>query len=145
YESQRHRYQQPSDGDRSGKGALRLCDLQSHGGRRLCKSGLRQGICPGTEAGEKTGSLSLCHRQKLRRKGSRIFPSKYPGYVGEALLALDWEGNAVEKGVGYALEFLETVFGETGVRPLIYMNSHTAKSYDWKPVTEKNYGLWLAQ
>lgn len=99
----------------------------------------------GQKLGKKLGVYHFATGKSSGAKEAGFFLQNIRGYVGEALLALDWEGTAVEKGVGYALEFLETVFGETGVRPLIYMNSHTAKSYDWKPVTEKNYGLWLAQ
>lgn len=65
-------------------------------------------------------------------------------YVGKALLALDWEGEAVKRGVSWAKKWLDRVYERTGIRPVIYMNKSTAQGWDWKTVA-KEYQLWGAQ
>ena len=72
------------------------------------------------------------------------FLKNIEGYVGDAVLALDWENGAVNKGVGYAKEFLDRVYSRTGVKPLLYVNRSTIDSYDWSSVVNADYGLWLA-
>lgn len=72
------------------------------------------------------------------------FLKNIEGYIGDAILILDWEASAVNKGVGYAKEFLDRVYQKTGVKPLIYMNRSVIDSYDWSSVVNADYGLWLA-
>ncbi|UYY89802.1 GH25 family lysozyme [Weissella confusa] len=75
---------------------------------------------------------------------AKFFLSNVQGYLGEAVLFLDWEGDVVAKGVGYAKAFLDYVYQQTGIRPLIYMSKSVTNSYDWSTVSA-NYGLWVAQ
>lgn len=59
------------------------------------------------------------------------------------VLALDWEvshPNPVE----WCRQFIQVIKDETGVIPLIYMNTSTENAYDWSPVIAQNVGLWLA-
>ena len=72
------------------------------------------------------------------------FLKNIEGYIGDAILALDWEASAVSKGVGYAKEFLNRVYSRTGIKPLLYVNRSTIDSYDWSSVVNADYGLWLA-
>lgn len=72
------------------------------------------------------------------------FVKNIKGYIGEAILVLDWEANALKKGVSYALEFLRQVHSKTGVWPLIYMSQSVVNQYDWSEVA-KLCGLWVAQ
>ncbi len=65
------------------------------------------------------------------------------GYVGEAMLILDWEARAVYQGVAYAKEFIDRVHEVTGVYPVIYMSQSVCSAYDWSSVA-KNCGLWVA-
>lgn len=60
------------------------------------------------------------------------------------LLALDWEGTAVQRGPGWALAWLNAVHDATGVKPLIYMNTTTLHGWNWADVVAADYGLWLA-
>jgi GH25 family lysozyme M1 (1,4-beta-N-acetylmuramidase) len=46
--------------------------------------------------------------------------------------------------VDWALQFLRTLQGRTGTAPLIYMNSATLGRYDWSPIAQAGYPLWLA-
>ncbi|MEE6705869.1 GH25 family lysozyme [Weissella confusa] len=75
---------------------------------------------------------------------AKFFLSNVQGYLGEAALFLDWEGAVVTQGVGYAKIFLDYVYQQTGIRPLIYMSKSVTSSYDWSTVCA-NYGLWVAQ
>lgn len=72
------------------------------------------------------------------------FLKNIQGYIGEAVLILDWESNALPKGPSYAKAFLDRVYQKTGVRPLIYMSNSVIHSYDWSSVVAGNYGLWNA-
>ena len=76
------------------------------------------------------------------------FVRNIQSYVGDALLALDWEGaqnSAFGKNdVAYCKEFLDRVYAITGVRPLIYMSKSVCRAHDWSSVA-KDYGLWVAQ
>ncbi len=68
--------------------------------------------------------------------------------IGDAILALDWEGAQNRAfgnmDVGYCKTFLDCVYQLTGVRPLIYMSKSVCRAHDWSPVAE-HYGLWAAQ
>ena len=75
------------------------------------------------------------------------FVSQIRGYVGEAVLVLDWEhlgGTRDQTGnVIWAKSFLDRVFELTGVRPWIYMSQSVANSHAWNAVSG-NYALWVA-
>lgn len=79
---------------------------------------------------------------------AQYFVNNIKGYIGEALLALDWEQNenaSFGQGAAVAVQFLNEVFRLTGVRPLIYMSKSTCRNYNWSSVVNGNYGLWMAQ
>ena len=60
------------------------------------------------------------------------------------MLALDWEGEALKYNVSWALEFLNTVYHQTGIRPLIYMSDSVEDNTAYRTIYEHNYGLWVA-
>lgn len=65
--------------------------------------------------------------------------------VGSMLLALDWEPPASQRGnVGWAKAWLDRVYKNTGVKPLLYMSASTLRVADWSPVARADYGLWVA-
>lgn len=66
------------------------------------------------------------------------------GYIGEALLVLDFEADVISKGVSWARTFCERVKIQTGVTPMIYMSSSVCRMYDWSPLVSDNIGLWVA-
>lgn len=63
------------------------------------------------------------------------------GYIGEAILVLDFETHT---DVNWALTWLNHVHDRTGVKPLIYMSASTIKAANWQPVVDADYGLWVA-
>lgn len=67
-------------------------------------------------------------------------------YVGEALIALDWEKayNQSFDNPNWAKQWLDIFYQKTGIRPLIYMSDSVTEAHNWSDVA-KNYGLWIAQ
>ena len=77
-----------------------------------------------------------------------FFLSKISGYIGKALLALDWEGmqNPAfgKSDVKWCKAFMDRVREKTGVTCLIYMSKSVCRTHDWTSVA-KDYPLWCAQ
>ena len=71
------------------------------------------------------------------------FVSQIQGYIGEAILVLDWEVEATWN-VAWAKAWLDRVYQKTGVKPLIYMSGSVVTGNDWSSVVEADYGLWIA-
>ncbi len=77
-----------------------------------------------------------------------FFLKNIRGYLKEAILVLDWEkgqNTAWGQGVAYAKQFLDRIYEKTGIKPLIYMSKSVCREYDWSPVANGDYGLWVAQ
>ena len=75
---------------------------------------------------------------------AKFFLSNIKGYMGKALLAMDFEGQAIVSGPTYAKAFMDTVYHATGIRPLLYTSKSVINQYDWSAVS-KEYDLWGAQ
>lgn len=97
------------------------------------------------EAGRKLGVYHFADGLSSGTAEADHFIKNVKGYIGEAILVLDWEADALKKGVSYAKEFLDRVYEVTGVRPLIYMSKSVCREYNWTEVVNGNYGLWMAQ
>lgn len=63
-------------------------------------------------------------------------------YIGSCVMALDWEGKALQYGQAWALAWLNAVYVLTGVKPLIYIQGSAVG--DYIKVAEADYGLWIA-
>jgi GH25 family lysozyme M1 (1,4-beta-N-acetylmuramidase) len=46
--------------------------------------------------------------------------------------------------VAWCKKFLDRVLEKTGTKPLIYLNQSQVKSFDWQPVIDAGFGLWIA-
>lgn len=75
---------------------------------------------------------------------AKFFVNNISDYIGESILVLDFEADAVNEGVGWAKDFLDAVYNMTGVKPLIYMSRSIVNRYDWSSVHDAGYGLWVA-
>lgn len=75
---------------------------------------------------------------------ANYFLNNIKGYIGKALLILDFEGEVVAFGPSYAKTFLDTVYQATGIRPLLYTSKSVVNQYDWSTVSNE-YDLWGAQ
>ena len=74
---------------------------------------------------------------------ARFFVQNIQGYLGEAILALDWEQPGTQHNVGWAKEWLDEVQRLTSIKPLVYMSASVIGMADWSAVA-KDYGLWIA-
>ena len=65
-------------------------------------------------------------------------------YLGNCILAFDWEGTAVSGNYpeSYILDFMQTIEDETGVIPFFYSFASALSRY---PNVAKKYPLWVAQ
>lgn len=96
-------------------------------------------------AGKLLGVYHYASGSSSPEQQAEFFLSNIQNYIGEALLALDWEdSNLLKQGPSWAKRFLDYVYNKTGVRPLIYMSYAVTRQYDWTNVA-KNYGLWVAR
>ena len=117
-------------------------------------------ICKATEGVGYTDPNCDAHYQRAKAQGKLLgvyhfarpgyndpiaeadwFVSQIQGYIGEAVLILDWEVEAVWN-VGWAKQWLDRVYEKTGVKPMIYMSGSVVNSYDWSSVVAGDYGLW---
>ena len=96
------------------------------------------------KAGKKLGVYHFADGKSTGKQEADHFLNHVNEYIGEAILVLDWEADAIKKGVSYAKEFLDRVYEKTGVRPLIYMSKSVCRGYDWSGIAH-DYGLWVAQ
>jgi lysozyme len=72
---------------------------------------------------------------------ANYFVDNIQGYLGDAVLALDYETNL---DVMWALAWLNQVYFRTQVRPFIYMSASVCTAADWSPVYNAGYALWAA-
>lgn len=75
---------------------------------------------------------------------AKYFVDNIGGYIGDAILVLDFEGSAVNQGVGWAKDWLDAVYNMTGIKPLIYMSNSVIHRYDWSSIVDAGYDLWNA-
>lgn len=71
------------------------------------------------------------------------YVSKADPRQGE-LLVLDYEPDWNGDAVGWCHNFLRRVFEKTETKPLIYLNQSQTKKFNWTPVVNDGYGLWIA-
>ncbi len=60
------------------------------------------------------------------------------------VLALDFEVTYTD-AVNWCKAFLDYVSSKTGCKPVIYLNQSQLLDFNWKPVIDGDYGLWLAR
>lgn len=119
-------------------------------------------IIKATEGVGYTDPLCDQHYQEAKKKGKLLgvyafarpgynsaiaeadwFVSQIQGYIGEALLVLDWEVEATWN-IAWAKQWLDRVYEKTGVKPLVYASGSVIKGNDWSSVVKGDYGLWIA-
>lgn len=73
------------------------------------------------------------------------FVNNVQGYIGEAVLVLDWEADAVGRGREWVRTFVRRVKERTNVPPMIYGSASPMGAADIAGVArEENCGLWVA-
>lgn len=133
-------------------------------GLDIASTGAQFVICKATQGTTFVDSSCDRHYQLAKKLGLKLgvyhyasggdpiseadfFLKNIKGYIGEALLVLDWESNQNPRfgeHASWCLKFLNRVYEKTGVRPLIYMSASVLKMADWSSIANANYGLWVA-
>lgn len=124
-------------------------------------------ICKATEGSGYVDSTCDKHYQRAKKKGKLLgvyhfarpdlnkgtagakaeaayFVKNIKGYIGEAILVLDWEQPGTTSQISWAKAWLDEVYKQTKVRPLIYTSASVVNSNNWQTVVDGNYGLWIA-
>ncbi|MCT3223544.1 lysin [Lactiplantibacillus plantarum] len=101
-------------------------------------------------AGKKLGVYHFIRSDSDIKQQANYFLTTVKPYIGKAMLALDFEnttGSIIQNqaGVGLAKQWLDYVYQQTGVRPVLYTGVSCENSLDWSSVVKANYGLWIAQ
>ena len=101
-------------------------------------------------AGKKLGIYHFIRNDSDIKQQADYFLSLTKPYIGQAMLVLDFEnttGSAIQNqaGVVLAKQWLDYIYQQTGVRPLLYTGISCENSLDWSTVVNANYGLWIAQ
>ena len=96
-------------------------------------------------SGKKLGLYHYMSYMTPAKQQAEHFVDTVKPYLNKAVLVLDFESTAVNKGVSFALEFLQAVENLTGVKPMIYMSQSVASSHDWTSVINNDYALWIAR
>lgn len=123
-------------------------------------------ICKATEGTGYVDTSCDKHYQRAKKKGKLLgvyhfarpdlnkgvagakaeaayFVNNCKGYIGEAILVLDWEQPGTTGQTDWAKAWLEEVYRLTTVRPLIYMSASVVNGNNWSSISS-NYGLWIA-
>ena len=133
-------------------------------GLNIASTGAQFVICKATQGTTIVDPCCDSHYQQAKRLGLKLgvyhyasggdpiaeadfFVKNIQGYIGEAILILDWERNQNPRYYEYAswcLKWLNRVKEKTGVKPLIYMSASVIREADWSSVVAGDYGLWVA-
>lgn len=75
-----------------------------------------------------------------------FFVNNVQGYLGEAILILDWEANAIPKGADWVRAFVRRIKERTNVPPIIYGSQSPLTQYNIaKVAAEEDCALWPAR
>lgn len=76
---------------------------------------------------------------------ANYFIDNVQGYIGEAVLVLDWEANAISRGPEWVRKFVQQVKARTQVPPIIYGSASPMAAHGIPAVAQQeNCGLWVA-
>lgn len=79
-----------------------------------------------------------------REEAQNFYETVYP-YLGLGIPVLDFEGEALQQGTEWAVQFLDAFYSLSGVKPLIYTSAYYTRALDWSEAAQAGYQLWLAQ
>lgn len=99
------------------------------------------------DALEKTGCAGLYHFTYGRgaEEEADFFCDAVAGYVGRAMLVIDYEGGATDNGREWLRAFAQRVKHRTGVNPVVYASSSVIRSQDLEGLAEEeSLSLWSA-
>lgn len=65
-------------------------------------------------------------------------------YIGQCVIALDWEQNSLSYPISWIEEFLNYILDKTGVHALLYIQANQATQSKYSPIANAGFGLWVA-
>jgi len=98
------------------------------------------------KAGKLLGVYHYAHEigfQGSAEQEAQFFLDNIKGYIGEAVMILDWESDN-KLDVAWAKRWLDYVYQKTGIKPMFYTYSAVLNSADFSPIAKADYALWLA-
>ncbi|MEX1447421.1 GH25 family lysozyme [Enterococcus sp. C76] len=98
------------------------------------------------KAGKKLGVYHFAHEQGYQgttEQEAEFFLNNIQGYIGKAILMLDWESDN-SGDIAWAKRWLDYVQAKTGIKPLIYMSTSVLAAHNFSCIRNADYGLWLA-
>lgn len=92
------------------------------------------------------GFYQYCYPQYNTPQSEADFMLKLINGLHESeFIVLDFEEHYTGDVVGWCKSFLDRIASQTnGMKSFIYLNQSIATSYDWSPVVNGNYPLWIA-
>ena len=95
-------------------------------------------------AGQGVGVYHFANTANSPQAEAAWFNRNTEGYIGKGIVPiLDWEPSQ-PWNVEWAAQWVDAVRARWDTIPIIYMNQSTENSYDWRPLVERNVGLWVA-
>lgn len=76
---------------------------------------------------------------------AEFFVKNVQGYIGEAILVLDWEANCINRGPEWVRQFVRRIKELTNVPPIIYGSASPLATHGIVQIAkEENCALWVA-
>lgn len=98
------------------------------------------------KSGKLLGVYHYAHEigfQGTAEQEAQFFLDNIKGYIGEAVMVLDWESDN-KLDVAWAKRWLDYVHAKTGIKPMFYTYTAVLNSADFSPIAKADYALWLA-
>ncbi len=102
-----------------------------------------QHFSQGAELGKKLGVYHFAGGGDAAAE-AEYFVSNIRGYIGSAVLVLDFELQNMADAVTWAKRWLDRVYELTRVKPLVYLSNYLVNDLDWSAVASSGYPLWNA-
>lgn len=121
--------------------------IKATGGTGYVNPACNQHVAQTLSAGKKLGLYHFAHEsgsQGTAEQEAAFFLKSIANYIGKAMLILDYESDN-QYDVAWAKAWLDYVYAQTGVRPVLYISLSNENSVNWSPVVKANYGVWIAQ
>lgn len=135
-------------GDITNKVAADFAIIKATGGHSYVSSVCNAQVAAAIDSGKRIGLYHFAadgDSDKGAAAEAEHFVASIRGHLKHSpMLVLDWEADALPRGVGWAHQWLVRVYRLTGIKPLIYMSASVTREYDWNPVIRDDYGLWVA-
>ena len=75
---------------------------------------------------------------------AEYFVRNIRGYIGRAILVLDFEVQNMENAAAWTKRWLDRVYELTRIKPLIYLSNYLVNELDFSSVASSGYPLWNA-